>query len=829
MEKRRDLYLGRVLDPATGKPGTTNVMYDPANLTTHAIVTGMTGSGKTGLCVGLLEEAAMQGVPALIIDPKGDLTNLLLHFPELRPEDFQPWIDPDLPRREGKDLPTLAAETAANWKKGLADWNFGRDDLIQLRDSVQYTIYTPGSKAGRPISILASFEAPNLDWSIHGEELRERISTTVTAILGLIGLTNIDPLRSREHILLSNIIENAWSQGKSLDLTELIMQTQSPPFERLGAFPVNNFFPEKDRFDLAMALNNFLASPSFQTWLDGDPLDVGKLLFTSDGHPRHSIFYISHLSDNERMFFVTLLFAAAESWMRTQTGTGGLRALIYFDEILGYLPPIANPPSRSIILRMLKQARAFGVGLLLATQNPVDVDYKALSNAGTWFVGRLQTDQDKQRLLDGLESATGAFNRSDFDKLISGLGKRVFLLHNVNKPAPVVMATRWALNYLAGPLTRTQIPALNALGGAPAASSAPAQPTGATRIENAATPVPTAAAVKPLTAAPGATLTRPAIPTAVSEFFLPVDLPFREAAQGSTAAKPEGILYRPALIAQAQVRYLARQYKLDYTQSYTSLVQQAESGYIRWEDGAWHTYDRASLDSQPLPEARFTSLPAWLSDAKRLPTAEKDFVDWVYRTGSIQVRSNPSLKLFAGPDVSTADFRTQCSDAVRAALKDEQAALETKYRQKLATLKSRISKQELEVKEKQAAVNQRRMDEVATGVELLGSLFGGRKKKLSTSLNKRRMASEAASNLEQEREDLKALQDQLAGLEDEKAAALKEIEDRWAQTVNDVNELPITPAKKDIFVELFGIAWAPYYLVRSGDQVNEIPAFRSPA
>ena len=316
------------------------------------------------------------------------------------------------------------------------------------------------------MSILSSFEAPTVPWEGNSEILREKISATVTALLGLVGFDDIDPIRSREHILLANIFENAWSQGKNLDLTELILQTQTPPFEKLGAFPVDTFFPEKERTPLAMSLNNILAAPSFESWREGYPLDIPSLLFSPDGKPRHNVFYIAHLSDTERMFFVTLLLSAVETWMRTQAGSSYLRALVYFDEIYGYLPPTRNPSSKQPLLRMLKQARAFGVGLLLATQNPVDVDYKGLSNAGTWFVGKLQTERDKERLLDGLESISGGLNRKEFDKIISTLGKRVFLLHNVHEKAPVIFQTRWAMNYLAGPLTRTHIPLLNKIAGA---------------------------------------------------------------------------------------------------------------------------------------------------------------------------------------------------------------------------------------------------------------------------------------------------------------------------------------------------------------------------
>ena len=474
MDARDKFYLGRVLDAGQSQTAGQRLLYDSADLTTHAVVVGMTGSGKTGLCIDLLEEAALAGIPALMIDPKGDITNALLHFPDLLPADFQPWVDPDQARRDGKSLEQAATDTADAWRKGLSDWEIQPERLRALKNAAHFAVYTPGSDAGIPVSILASLKAPPIPWETHRELLREKISGTVTALLGLVGMENIDPVRTREHILLSNIFEHAWSAGKDLDLGELILQTQTPPFPKLGVFDVNTFFPEKDRFELAMLLNNILAAPAFQSWIEGQPLDIPSLLFDPDGRPRHSVFYIAHLTDPERMFFVSLLYSAVQAWMRSQAGTATLRALVYFDEIFGYLPPTANPPSKQLMMSMLKQARAFGVGQVLVTQNPVDLDYKALSNAGSWFIGKLQTERDKQRLLDGLEGATsGNLDRSQYDRLVSGLGKRVFLLHNVNSAGPTLFQTRWAMNYLAGPLTRAQIPALNRLVGAvePAALS----------------------------------------------------------------------------------------------------------------------------------------------------------------------------------------------------------------------------------------------------------------------------------------------------------------------------------------------------------------------
>ena len=449
--------------------------------------------------------------------------------------------------------------------------------IAKLNENVKFTIYTPGSNAGVPVSILSSLKAPDLDDT---EIIREKISGTVIAILGLVGMTDIDPVKSKEHILLSNIFEHNWSQGKDLDLSELILQTQNPPFEKLGVFDLDSFIPSKDRDELAFTLNNILAAPSFKSWIEGVPLDVESMLWDESGKPRHSIFYIAHLTDEERMFFVTLLYSAVESWMRSQKGTTSLRAIVYFDEIFGYLPPVANPPSKELMLRMLKQGRAFGVSQVLVTQNPVDLDYKGLSNIGTWCIGKLQTERDKERLIDGLVGVTsGSIDRKTFDKLISGLEKRQFLLHNVHEKAPQVFRTRWAMNYLAGPMTRNQIPDLNALVGVgededPCAAAektekkATAAAAGCRSGYNCASEDPgRGVRVFPAGGAVG----------------LLGDLPLWENIPED--AEYKGVLYKPTLISQVQVRYLQNKYQLDTVQMVACLVTDPnKSGLVRWDN-----------------------------------------------------------------------------------------------------------------------------------------------------------------------------------------------------------------------------------------------------
>jgi hypothetical protein len=824
METEGDFYIGRVVEAKTGDTTDAPLLYDPDDLTTHGVVVGMTGSGKTGLCIDILEEAALNGIPAIMIDPKGDITNALLHFPELRPEDFQPWINPDEARREEKTLEQAAADTANLWRNGLGSWEIGSERVARLGAAAHFAIYTPGADEGLPVSILASLQAPAIPWEENEQTLREKISDTATALLGLIGLKDVDPVRSREHILLSHIFEDAWSQGKDLTLAELIMQTQNPPFEKLGVFDVAALFPDKDRLELAMSLNNILAAPAFQSWIEGEPLDIGKLLYHADGKPRHSVFYIAHLDEAERMFFVALLFSAVESWMRTQPGSTSLRTLVYFDEIFGYLPPIGNPPSKEPMLRMLKQARAFGVGLLLATQNPVDVDYKALSNAGTWFVGRLGTEQDKERLLDGLSTAIGAgMDRKEYDDLISRLGKRVFLLRNVHEKRPSLMQTRWAMNYLAGPLTRNQIPALNELAGATTVTtSAPSAPADAP-AQASAHKRPAARAAAPAIGSQ----TRPRVPAQVEEYWLPNNYTLSEAAAAGSRDLPRnytnlGLLYRPVLLAQADIRFTNRKYKLDAELRRAVLVEEPERrGDVDWDHYGTPALDERDLDRRPAPDARFAALDPPLSDDRALKGIKKDFQDWAYHTSEIKVRAHETLKVFAGPDVPDKEFAAMCAKAAAAEREAEIKKIRAAYEKKMDSVEKKLEREERELREDKADLSSRKQEEAGTHLETILGLFGGRRRSLSSSLSKRRMTSKARADVEESEEAIAEYEEQLEELKVEQAEAVTEIEEKWAEIAADVTE----PFKKDVTVELFGVAWFPYHVVEADGRVFELAGF----
>lgn len=833
-----NFYLGRAYDPKKRTVSTDQVTYDPADLTTHAVVTGMTGSGKTGLCIALLEEAALKGIPAIVIDPKGDLTNLLLHFPDLAPQDFQPWIDAEQARRSGKTIEQLSMETALNWRNGLNEWGITQERLLALKNSAQFGIYTPGSDSGIPVSVLSSLAAPEIPWNENHEILREKIASTVTALLGLVGYEDIDPLRSREHILLANLFENAWSNGRDVELTELILQTQTPPFDKLGAFPVDTFFPAKDRMELAMALNNILASPAFEAWRIGQSLDIGSMLYTDDNRPRHNIFYLAHLSDTERMFFITLLLSAVETWMRTQKGATSLRALLYMDEIYGYLPPQRNPASKQPLLRMLKSARAFGLGLLLATQNPVDVDYKALSNAGTWFIGKLQTEQDKDRLLDGLESAAGGFSRSEFDKLISSLGKRVFVLHNIHAKQPALFQSRWAMNYLAGPLTRTQIPELNKLASADItirSQSKPASKGQAVPSSETGSPSFIASAQRSNAQTQKPKLegsqTRPPVPAGVNEYFLPQNFSLPEAFKADGQSMPSdaavlGVIYRPALMASAEVRILDRKLGVDSELTHGALVNDPEKrGSVRWEDFTFNGHALENAEKSPAPSSRFGTIDGPLNDAKLMSALERDFADWVYRNSSVQARANDALKVYAGPDISRAEFMRACSDAASKKRDAEISKESAKFDRQLRTLKDKKSREERELREDEDELSHRKWEEAGTHLE---NIFGGGRRgrrRISSSLSKRRLTEKARADVEESVDAIDDYENQIAKLEERREEAIQEINDKWGDVVNDITEVTVTPKKTDVFVNLFGVAWVPFYAVQTGAGTIEVPAF----
>jgi len=837
IEKLGLFYLGRHLDvPSAGGPPAAPVepiplLLDARDLTTHAVVLGMTGSGKTGLCVDLLEEAAIDGVPALVIDPKGDLGNLLLAFPELRPEDFRPYVDEEEARRLGIAPDELAARTAAQWAQGLKDWGQDGARIARMRQAADFTIYTPAGSAGRPLSILRSFSAPGRSLLDDSEALRDRVLGAVSGLLALLGL-DADPLRSREHALLSTLFLQAWEQAQDLDLGALVRLIQAPPFSKVGVMDLETFYPSRERMDLALRVNNLLASPGFAAWTEGEALDVGGLLYTPEGRPRISILSIAHLDDAERMFFVTLLLEEVLAWMRTQPGTSSLRALLYMDEVFGYFPPTANPPSKTPMLTLLKQARAFGLGVVLATQNPVDLDYKGLSNAGTWFLGRLQTERDQARVLDGLQ-ASASIERGRLGSILASLQKRQFIHYSVKGREPAPFQTRWTLCYLRGPLTRDQIKSLTrsvsdsgtAGGGAgPVAlpetrpiSPAGTQPAGgASAIASGAEPAAPVTAAHSAAARPPSMLSssRPVLPPDVPELFLP-------APQGSPGPEPSNL--SPFLLGQAQVHFASTKAGIDRWERVLLLAPlRGEIPLDPWEDAfapesspagqaSLEDPTRSEFHKDPPENARFGELPPPAARAKSYADWTKALRDHLYRSRTLRIWRCPSLKEVSRPGESENEFRLRMALKAREARDEAVDRMQKKFDSKVATVEERIRRAEERVTKEQAQRDQQKLQTaISFGSTLLGALIGGRRRGLGRATT----AVRGVGRIAREREDValaqarvEELRGQLAELEQQMAAEADQIREASAEPA--ITPEPVRPRKSEITVERVALLWKP--------------------
>ena len=783
-------YLGTKVDGPAGKGGREPLLVDARRFTTHAVCVGMTGSGKTGLLIDLIEEAALDQIPTLVIDPKGDLANILLAFPDLAPADFLPWVEADAAKREGITLEALAERTAKKWKDGLAASGQSPERIARLKAAVDMAVYTPGSRAGRPLAMLESLEAPSAAVLDDPEARRERIESLVSGILALAGV-DAEPGRSREHVLLAAIVDALWKSGQKIDFGTLVRAIPAPPVERVGFLDLENFFPAGERFQLASRLNTVAAAPGFEDWLAGEPLDVGRLLWTAEGKPRVSVVSIAHLNDAQRMAFVTLLAGQTVAWMRSQGGTSSLKALFLMDEVFGYVPPTANPPSKGPILTLLKQARAFGLGVVLATQNPVDLDYKGLSNAGIWFLGRLQTARDKARVLDGLEGAASSagrsFDRSRLDKLLSGLEQRMFLLHSVHDDEETVFQTRWTLAYLRGPLLREEIKRLTA-------AAAPVEPAAApTSLEGSGT--------APLPGGP-----RPILPPGVREVFL---APKRPVGLDAT------VFYEPAILGRARVRYAKAAARIDVDRDVICLAPAGDSvGESAWESGETLA---EPPEVEPAPRTgSFASLPAALAGPKGYAALATALKGHLARTAKLVVYAAPALDAVSQPGESEADFRLRLAQRAREWRDREMDAVRGRYAPKIAGLADKIERARQKVeREKAEAKNQSLQTYVSIGSAVLGALLG-RKMASSTTIGKAatsmRTASRAArqqADVAHAEESLTTLDERRQALEDEVAEAIERIRVDSDLHRIELEAIEIPARKTDMAVEDVVLAWVP--------------------
>jgi len=792
-EKLGVFYLGHETD-AAGKTAGAPVLYDSRDLVTHGVCIGMTGSGKTGLCISLIEEAAIDGVPVIAIDPKGDLGNLLLTFPTLAPGDFRPWVDEDEARRAGMTPDAFAAAQAELWKKGLADWGEDGARIERLKAAAEFGIYTPGSRAGLPLSILSSFAAPPTAIREDGEAMSERASVTATSVLTLAG-ANADP-RGRELTFLSTLLANLWRDGKDLDLPALIQLIQSPPFQKVGVIDLESFFPAKERFALAMQINTLMAAPGFEQWLQGEPLDAASLLYGAAGKPRVSIVSIAHLGDAERMFVVTLLLNQVVAWMRAQSGTTSLRAIIYMDEIAGYFPPVANPPSKAPLLTLMKQARAFGVGILLGTQNTVDLDYKGLANAGTWFLGRLQTERDKARVLDGLEgAASGSFDRAEADRTLSALGKRVFLLHDIHEGAPRTFQTRWSMSYLRGPLSRDQIRMLMD------PQRKATEPSSAAQSATAAS-APAAAPARPRAeAAPSASGSAPVLPPDIKQWFVP----------GATA----GETYEPVVLGAARVGYSDTKLGINETRDVVAAADIGDGAVaVDWSAAEILDVAPSALETAPSAGVPFANLPKAAANVKSYPAWQKAFVAWISSGQRLELFRHAELALTSKAGESERDFRIRVQTAQREARDAAVEQIRQKFAAKRTALEEKLRKAEQSVtREQQQVTSSGVQTAVSIGATVIGALFG-RKTISAGTIGRATTAARGIGRSAKEYEDVKLAQQNvdatkkaLDDMDTQIADETKDIAARYDADASNIEKVGLAPKRGQVTVQFVALGW----------------------
>jgi DNA helicase HerA-like ATPase len=798
-EKLSSFYLGRHFDLDQNETTDALLMYDAKDLCTHAMCVGMTGSGKTGLCIALLEEAAIDGIPAICVDPKGDLANLLLTFPDLRPQDFEPWLEQGEADRKQVTLDELAAEKADLWRTGLAAWGQDAKRIQKLKDAVDVAIYTPGSNIGLPLTVLKSFDAPP-ETRDDLELIGDRVTGSVSGLLTLLGIS-ADPMTSPEHILLSSIISHQWREGKDVGVAQLIRLIQSPPLSRIGVVDLDSFMSPDDRGKLAMRLNNLLASPAFAPWLEGERLSIKRLLYTPEGKPRLTILSIAHLNDSERMFFVTILLNELVAWMRAQRGTSSLRAIFYMDEVAGFFPPVSNPPSKPPMLTLLKQARAYGLGITLATQNPVDLDYKGLSNIGTWFLGRLQTERDKLRVLEGLEGAAGQagqkFDRGLMERTLAGLRSRVFLMNNVHDGFPVVFESRWAMSYLAGPLARAQISKLMADRKAAIAREEIQQGSANSAVGES------------VAAAKSAALTpqRPVLPIGVEELFIAATLP------PAAGAK---LIYRPALYGEGSMHFVRAAADLDTWRDARRIVL-CHHGVpsSHWEASEPLPADIDFID-QPTEGYTFASLSDELLNKGSYRTYKSQLKEYLYRHCHENIYRTELVKGYA-PAGDKSDAIAYFSHRIKEARDLEIEKLRDKHESRIKSIQDKINKADARIDRERM---QSRTSWISAGSSVLGSLLGGflggRRAGVSTIARGIGHATQQDSDVRLAEQAHQQLVTELRELEQSLSADLEKLHREYDIHRIELEAIEIAPRKGDLKVEEVRIVWQPWQIDATG-------------
>lgn len=783
-EKMDLFYLGRELDPQNGKTSVVPLLYKNKNLTTHAVILGMTGSGKTGLGIALLEEAALDKIPALIIDPKGDMSNLLLSFPDLEPKDFEPWIDSDKARQKGMSREELARQTAAEWEQGLSFWGESKERIARMHEHANFAVYTPGSGEGQPVSVLDSLKAPDPSTAADEETLAGLVNSAVSSLLVLVGI-DADPLKSRQHILLSSILLYHWRRGEHLDLESLIGSVVKPPFSKIGVFPLESFYPQPKRMDLAMQLNNIVASPSFSGWTQGVPMDIDSFLYTGEGKPQHAIFTLSHLGDEERMFFVTMLLGRLLGWMRQQEGSSSLRCLLYMDEIFGYFPPSANPPAKKAMMLLLKQARAFGVGIVLSTQNPVDLDYKGLSNIGTWFIGRLQTHQDQDRVLAGISGSSEQLDKPKLRNLLRDMRGRTFLFSSTHRQEPILFETRWVLSYLKGPISLQDIDKL---------------------IEKSTEDQNVAKEVKQKGTQERFSDMMPILPGTLAQFFIPSPVPM------------EQVLYSPWLIGTAQVRFFNQRRNIDQETTVCLRLPAGFAATLDWQEADYCLMPPEEGMSSPQSGGSFYQVSVELSGPGRFSSLKKEFSDFLYHSRKLELFRVVPLKLESRPGESLEQFHQRLASILREKKDTESATIEDRFQKKQQQLQVRLEKAMARLDKEKEDVRSRGVDTALSfGVAIFGALFGGKGLSVANATRSARGVRSAGRLLKEKgdvqraEQEIERIEQDLQTLSSELQEKFNGVAERFDPAQYTVETFSITPRRSDIFSVRLYLLWEPNF------------------
>ena len=779
-EKLKLFYIGKEkIDKDISIP----LVYKNKDLRTHAAIIGMTGSGKTGLGISLLEEAAIDNIPSIIIDPKGDMGNLLLTFPDLKGEDFRPWIEEQDAINNGLSLDEQAQKTAQMWEKGITGDFQSKERIAKLKNSADFSIYTPGSTAGIPISILSSFKAPGEKILEDYDLLSSLINSTVSSILSLVNIKSDSS--SKENILLSSIFMNSYTQDKDLSLEQLITLIVTPPFEKVGIFDLETFFSQDERLKLALKLNTIIANPSFKNWIEGEPLDISNLLYDENGKAKVSIFSISHLDDTQRMFFVSLLLNEMLTWMRRQEGTSSLKALLYMDEIFGYFPPSKNPPSKQPMLTLLKQARSFGVGIILSTQNPVDIDYKGLANIGTWFIGRLQTKQDKEKVIDGLSSANeGNIDKKELLNTISNLEKRTFIMKNINEDGIKIFQTRWALSYLKGPISKDDIKKLMS-----------------EKIAKLKEKIAPSKVIKNHIEKKDSTeYIKPIVPNIIEQKY-------------SYYSQSDEYSLQPYLLCSSSINFVNATKNIDKKEDIIYKIYLDKNiNKINFEEK--EDVQNNIFEHKNRTNSSFYELPSFLQNEREIKSLQKEFSNYIYRNEKLNLFKNSSLKVTSKQNESLNDFKTRIQDRLNEKIDDEVEKLEKRFEKTQNSLEKKLDKLYIKLeKEKEQASAKTTNTLISIGTSILGAFFGN---SILSKTNMGRVASSArgASSVLKERSDIKYVEADIQNL----AKEIQELEERLVEEIEEINEnysisnykieeFSINLRRKDIYNTKIEILW----------------------